>query len=110
MDQGRGLGASGGGFNFVREFRDSFLISALDSPLLGDFRGSVTLMPVERSRTPLNGWDFASPDGSGDGDSSAAVLVALKRIWFRAFDFSSNLAAAVVVVVVAAVVSVVSSL
>ena len=80
IDQGRGLGASGGGFNFVKEFLDSFLISALGSPLLGDLSGSVTLIPVERSFTPLKGLAFASVEGSGEGESSTTVLVALSRI------------------------------
>lgn len=80
MDQGRGLGARGGGaLNLeVIEFLDSFLGST--SPLLlpCGLEELVTLIPVERSRTPLNGLGFDS-DFSDTSESSVTVLVARRR-------------------------------
>jgi len=80
MDQGRGLGARGGGALSleVSEFLDSFFDST--SPLLlpGDLEELVTLIPVERSRTPLRGLGFDS-DFSDTSESSVTVLPVARR-------------------------------
>jgi len=81
MDQGRGLGARGGGALSleVSEFLDSFL--GYTSPLLlavAAFEELVTLIPVERSRTPLSGLGFDS-DFSDRSESSVTVLAARRR-------------------------------
>jgi len=78
----------------LMELRDSLFKSSellLPPPLLGDLRGSVTLIPVERSLTPLSGY------GSTGDESSMAVfgaveveLDALRRNWLRTLDLSST--------------------